>query len=220
MNETIKSSIISVEGKGHIETEVNIIQINIEVFEVKDTIKESQNAVNSIINELIAFLKDHGVNEKNMHTTSIDFSRYYEYEENEHGRNVRKYKGQKVSQSIIVIISDLKKNIKAAINVLDSISVYNQSINLDVEFKIKDDNEKTKKCRELAYRDALEKAKKYAEWANLKIIKAIKISENDFNEKYGSANVDYCAKGTSIKTNIPLGKIEKTITLYVDFIAE
>jgi uncharacterized protein YggE len=219
MKETEKSSVISVEGKGYIETEVNIIQINIKVLKVSKTIKESQNDVNNVIKELITFLKNNGVVEENIHTTSIDFGKHYEYEANKFGKDVRVYKGQRVSQSLIIIIFDLKNNIKTAINVLDNITEYNNSIELDVEFLIKDDKEKTKKCRELAYFDALEKAQKYAELANLKLIKAIKISENDFRERY-SGRVDAIYAMSLNETNLPLGKIEKTMTLYVDFIAE
>jgi len=222
MEKSMQMGVITVEGIGYFECEANIIKIDIEIFDVKKTIKEAQNIVNKKISELITFLTENGVNSKDIHTTSINFGKHYEYEENEHGRDVRKYKGQKVSQNIIVFLMDLNDNLKIAINLLDNITEFNETLDLNVEFKIKDDIETTAKCRELAYRNALEKAQKYAEWANLKLIKAIKISEKEFDEDYDTRRMMLCAPSMQDRydTNIPIGKISKTVKIFVDFITE
>ena len=75
------------------------------------------------------------------------------------------------------------------------------------------------RCRELAYQDGFEKAKRYAELAGLKIVKALRISENEPSSDYGGkGGVLGCSMGAS--TQLPMGTVEKSMTLYIDFIAE
>jgi len=89
------------------------------------------------------------------------------------------------------------------------------------------------KCRELAYQDGFEKAKRYAELAGLKIIKALKISEIESRSYYNGdthdgilredcdITVDDSTEDRS-PTQLPMeGRtIKKTMQLYLDFIAE
>ena len=214
MNKNESQCVISVVGSGHTETEVNVMRISVDVSRIAETMKQAQKEVNIIINKLIATLKNYKVDEKNIHTTSLDFHIAREYEKNKYV-----YKGEKVSQSMLILI-DIEKSIEQAIQILDDLA-NNDSISIDIDFGTKDNKEKSIKCRELAYLDALEKAKKYADLANLKIIKTIKINENGFPKDYPH-RYQYCEEDISVddKTTISIGKTADSATLYVEFLAE
>jgi len=216
MENTSKTSIISVEGNGFIEAEANILKISITVYKVTETIKESQEEVNKIVNNIINILKESNVNEKDIHTTSIEFQPNYTWE-----NNSKKYTGQRVEQDLICVIENIQNNVNKVINILDKITINNNSIRLELHFGIKENRDMVIRCRELAYQDGFEKAKRYAELAGLKIVKALRISENESSSRYGSrSEVAACFCSIGASTQLPMGKVEKSMTLYIDFIAE
>ena len=217
MENTSKTSIISVEGNGFIEAEANILEIRVTVYKVTETIKQSQEEVNKIVNDIINILKENDVNEKDIHTASIEFEPNYTWE-----KNRIEYTGQRVEQKLICVIENIQNNVNKVINILDKITINNNSIKLSLQFGIKENRDMVLRCRELAYQDGFEKAKRYAELAGLKIVKALRISENESSSRYGSrfeGNV-LCCELIGTSTQLPMGKVEKSMTLYIDFIAE
>jgi uncharacterized protein YggE len=217
MENTSKTSIISVEGNGFIEAEANILQIRITVYKVTETIKQSQEEVNKIVNKIINILKESDVNEKDIHTASIEFEPNYTWE-----NNSKKYTGQRVEQELICVIENIQNNINKVINILDKITIDNNSIRLELDFGIKEDRDMVLRCRELAYQDGFERAKRYAELAGLKIMKALRISENKSSSHYGgrSEGIALCMEVMGTPTQLPMGKVEKSMTLYIEFLAE
>jgi uncharacterized protein YggE len=217
MENVTKTSIISVIGNGHIETEANILEVDITIYKVSETIKQSQEEVNKIVNDLLNILKENGVNKKNIHTASIEFEPNYTWE-----NNSKKYTGQRVEQKIICVVENIKNNINKVVKILDNITINNNSITVRLYFGIKENRDMVLRCRELAYQDGFEKAKKYAEMAGLKIIKAIKISETENTSYYrGRDEAEYmCCEIQGEQTQLPMGKVEKSMSLYMDFIAE
>ena len=214
--ENSKVSIISVVGNGHIETEANILEICINVYKTTGTFKQSQEEVNIIVNKIINLLKENNVSKKNIHTASINFDPEYSWKESS-----KVYIGQKVEQKLVCIIENIKNNINKVIKILDNITIDNDSMSLELHFGIKENREMVLRCRELAYQDGLEKAKKYAELAGLKIIKALKISETENTSYYGGRDEreSMCCE-TDTPTQLPMGKVEKSMSLYMDFSAE
>jgi len=217
MENLSRTSVISVVGNGHIETEANILEIEIEVYKTTDSLIQSQKEVNKIVNDVINIIKQNNIKDKDIHTTSIKFRPNYTWKENS-----IEYTGQKVEQALVCFIDNIKNNIDKAVSILDSITVNNNSISLDLNFGIKEDRDMVLKCRELAYQDGFEKAKKYAELAGLKIIKAVKISESESSSYYGRDNrrISYCMVGEQPSTQLPIGRVEKSMELYIDFIAK
>jgi len=217
MENTSKTSVISVTGNGHIETEANILKIEIDVYKTTDSISQSQKEVNKVVNDVINIIKQNNIKDKDIHTTSIKFRPNYTWKENS-----IEYTGQKVEQTLVCFIDDIKNNINKAVNILDSITVNNNSISLDLNFGIKEDRDMVLKCRELAYQDGFEKAKKYAELAGLKIIKAVSISENGsslFYDRNDDSRYECCSP-VGLPTQLPMGQVKKSMELHIEFIAE
>jgi uncharacterized protein YggE len=231
METSSKTSLISVVGNGSIEVEADMLKIYITVHRVTKTLKQSQKEVNTIINDIIKILKKNGLTEKNFYTTFIEYDRNYKWKKDE-----TVYVGQKVKQNLVCIVEDIKNNTNKVTNVLDSLTVNNNSIALDLNFGIKEDKKNRDmalKCRELAYQDGFEKAKRYAKLAGLKIIKALTISETEPRSRsyYDGDDSGLCLMEEAPKlspttkdssTQLPMGgrKITKSMQLYLDFIAE
>jgi uncharacterized protein YggE len=216
MENSLKTSIISVVGNGYIEAEADILEIRINIYKTTETLKQSQEEVNIIVNGIINILKENGVNKKNIHTASIEFEPNYTWK-----NNSKVYTGQKVEQNLICFVENIKNNVNKVVKILDTITVNNNSIRLDLHFGIKESRDMVLRCRELAYQDGFEKAKRYAELAGLKIIKALKISENESTSYHGRAVFeDCCYEASDSSTQLPMGKVEKSMQLYMDFIAE
>jgi len=216
MEKRQKESIISVTGNGQIETEANILEIKITIYKVTDTLKQSQEEVNKIVNDILNIMKEKNINKKNIYTASIEFYPNYTWEDDS-----MKYTGQRVEQKIFCIIDNLKYGLDKAVKILDAITINNNSIKVSLDFGIKETKEMVLKCRELAYQDGLAKATKYAELAGLKIIKAIKISEEDEETSYrrGREKFWYSSVGR-MPTQLPTGTVEQSMSLYIDFLAE
>ena len=219
MEKLTDKSIISVEGNGIVEAEANILEMIITVYKITDSIKQSQNEVNNIVYGIINILRKYNMNENNIHTSSIKFDPNYTWEDNR-----IKYTGQKVEQILICFVENIKDNINMIVNILDEITIDNNSIKLSLSFGVKENRNMILECREKAYNDGFEKAKRYADMAGLKIIKTLRISEGNEYSSHSDRKIrigdfsGYNSGGSH--TQLPMGKVEKSMTLSIDFIAE
>ena len=211
-----KTSIISVVGTGYIAAETNIVEIRINVHKTTETLKQSKDEVARNVHYLYNTFKENNLSKKKFFTTSIDFGPEYSVK-----NNGKVFIGQKYEQNLIYVVEDIKNYLDTIINILDTIASRNDSIKYSLLFKISENEDITVKCRELAYQDGLEKAKKYARMAGIKIIKAVKISENPPMPNAGRNESDASLHEESVSSSeqIPLGMIEKSIKLYMDFSA-
>lgn len=213
MGNSNEQSVISVCGKSKIRISPDFIKINIDVYKISSTLDESQKSVNSIVKNILQILKEYGVDDINTHT--IDFGQEYDYEDNK-----RVLLGQKVKQTISFIFYEIDENIEKVKFIMDKLSSITDDINLHFRFGVDNYEEKEADVRDLAYKNAFDKANQYAQISGLKIIKAIKISElkpSDISEHFwyssvGRNDIDF--------TEIPIGMYELEVKLFCDFIAE
>ena len=211
--------IISVCGEGTLRLSPDYIRLGLYVSYISPTIFESQQEVNKTVKKLMELLNKYEI--PNIQTLSIDFYPYYDYEDSK-----KVYKGQKVVQDIICKIYELNKNLDKAKEILDNIGKEFENISLRVSFGLDKFNENEIQTRELAYIDAIKKAEHYAKLSNLKIIKAMKISEFSPEDKrnqmwYSSVGKmeDKVVK-EDFFTELPIGNIEIGMKLYCDFLAK
>ena len=210
-------SIISVLGESKIITQPDYVSLWFTIQKLSSTINESQKAVNRNVNKLLTILKNYAV--EDIKTNYIDLRQEKDWNDRS------KFVGHKYTQSISGKIYNLDKNMENLKNVLDNISIDNNDFEITISFKVKDLGKLAIDVRELAYKDALEKAIHYAKISNLTIIKAIKISEFPPNER---SNIWYSSVENTktenlendLQTNIPIGNLEFGTKLYCDFLAE
>ena len=158
-----EKSIISVCGKSKIRIPPDFIKINIDVSKISSTLDESQKSVNSIVKNILQILKEYDVNDINTH--NIDFGQEYDYEDHK-----KVLLGQKVRQTISFIFYEIDKNIEKVKFIMDKLSSITDDINLHFRFGVDNYEEKETDARDLAYKNAFEKANQYAKISGLKII--------------------------------------------------
>jgi len=232
MKTSSELSTISVTGKGYIEVETDMVEIIMNIEKISSSLKQAQNEVNTIISNVINILKKNGIDKKNIRTTSIKFEPNYTWTK----RNGLDYEeelcGQKVSQNLICCVEDIKDDANKVIKILDALSsaTKDNPIGLSLSFGIKKNKDMAVRCRELAYKDGFEKAKKFAELAGLKIIKVSYIDERysyssidrGTGEIYKNASpYEDLEAGEYSPTQLPMGgKITTSIELSITFIAK
>ena len=213
----IDKGIISVQGAVKLSVLPDNIKIHIGIQHTAKTIKEAQMEVNKNIKMLLDLFKKYKI--ENVQTHILNFSPNYEWKEKKHVLI-----GQNVEQGLIVTINDLDKNIQKAKDLIDKITMDIKSMYFRISFGINDHKKILKQARDLAYKNALEKAKQYAKLANLEIIKIIKISEfepRDVDYDYYSSNErasPLMLGGSS--TELPVGLIDIEAKLFCDFLVK
>ena len=213
--------IISVLGESKITTPPDYVCLWFTIKKISSTMNESQIEVTKSVNKILGILKEYNV--KDIKTNYIDIRQApdWELDKNCEKNNIDKM----VKQSISANIYELEKNIDNLKNILDKITNENNDFEIMVSFKTKNLDKLAIEVRELAYKNALDKAIHYAKMVNLSIIKTIKISEFPPSEKTNmwfssieKSSNNYFEDNTQM--NIPVGYLEFDIKLYCDFLAE
>ena len=219
----IPQSKIIVKGIGTIIIEPDLVEINLTINHIANTTQEAQREVNIKINRVLEIVKEMGIEEKGIRTSSLTFNAAYEHRD---GRN--NYIGQKSEQSMIIIINGINNDREIFPNFIHKITKIDKLILKNIRFDVKDKSLLFIKSRELAYDKALEKAKQYANLSNLNIKKTINISEVESREyfpiianrgvAYDDGNYDRVSLFEDVR--IPTGEIEVTSQILVEFLLE
>ncbi len=171
-NDTPAYNSISVSGKGEAVSIPDIASFSFGVSETAKTVADASNKAADRMNAALKAVKDAGVDEKDIKTTSYSINPKYEYE----GGDCNTYRctpgkstlvGYEVGQTVQVKIRDLKK----AGDIFSTISSLNVENVNGLSFAI-DDIEKVKaEAREKAIADAKAKAQILADQLGVRIVK-------------------------------------------------
>lgn len=160
---------IAVSAISTVSVEPDSATFSISAESVEETTVLARSNTSALLDKAVKILKEeYGISSSDIVTGYINVGPYYEW--NDSGRVL---KGQRASQSVTITVKDITKlsNILDSITSLDKISV--GSITVD---KL-DKTETQRKARELATKDAREKAEAYAEGAGLKVGEVLSISD-------------------------------------------
>ena len=170
-----KTGTISVSGTGDVVVSPDTAQLRITVTERGQTTKEAQNLSNAKIGEVIDGLKSAGIAQNNIQTSAITFSN-----DNVWNSETRRNEivGQIVSQSVSVKFEKLDESPDVLGSVLDSLGKIDGIEIGNLSFSIDDPQPLYIEARRLAFEKAEQKAQELAEYADLKLGKAVNISES------------------------------------------
>lgn len=154
---------ISVRGEGRVYTKPDIAIINLSVVTQGKELNDVQDENTEKMNGVIDFLKDFGVVEKDIKTVRYRINPRYSYEKGKAPRIV----GYEINQGLEVKIRELDKIGEILENSVDA--GINQVSSLN--FKVDNDEEFKEEARELAIKDAREKAKMLASQLGVRLIK-------------------------------------------------
>ena len=160
---------ISVTGEGKIYTKPDIAMVSISVVSEGKRVIEVQNENTKKINKVIKFLKDSGIEEKDIKTINYNLSPQYVYEER---------------KTPIIVGYSLSQVLEVKIRILDKVGdilegATEQGVNEinSLYFKVDKDEEVKEEARKLAIDDAKKKAEKLASQLGVKLVKISSFSE-------------------------------------------
>ena len=207
---------VSISGNGTIYLKADIVTFSINVNETKATTAEAQQAANKKMTAILDILRKFGIEDDKISTTALNFSTEY-YWDNGKQEKV----GESVSQTVYVTMEDIDAFPQLSDELgtkLNGISFYN------VRFDSSQKAKASEQARELAYRDALQKAELYARTAGLQVVRPVSISEGytSFSTaNYKSADavmlMETAAVAESYGTQTPTGLLSASIDVSVVF---
>lgn len=167
--------IISVSGEGKAVGIPDVALINLSVVTERATAKEAMNDNAKEMNEIIKFIKESGVEDKDITTQRYYLAPRYDWIENE-----RVLKGYEITSTLAVKIRNLDK----ISSIIDGAVSKGANQVEDIQFVI-DDSEKLKgEARDKAIENAKQRAQSIAEATGIKLGKIVSFSETAGIENY------------------------------------
>lgn len=208
------NDVISVTGTGEVyaKPDIGLIDISVKTEDINVSDATSENSEK--MNNIIAYLKDSGVEEKDIKTTSFGISPVYSWEEKTGKRNLEAYE---VTQVLEVKIRDLSKVGEVISNSTSLGANYVSSLSFIV-----DDDEKVKEeAKELAIEDAKEKAKNLEKSLGVRLVKIVNFSEgtvyptSSYSSYKALAGAGVALEDAAFSPTIETGenKITSTVTI-------
>ncbi len=218
------TNIISVTGTGEVISIPDIATVSFSVTENAKVISDVQARASEKINKVIASLKQNGIEEKDIKTTSYSINPHYDYIQGEcnqfvcpPGKSV--LSGYDVSQSVEVKIRDLKN----AGKILETIGSLNVQSVGGLSFTIDDINKVKAQARDKAIESAQAKAKELSKKLGVRLVRITSFydsSEEQYYSREGLVADGYSAT-PSVKMNvspqIPQGEQKVTARINISY---
>lgn len=206
---------ISVSGTGTVSLDADMVSFRIEVSETAETTALAQQETNRKMSTILAILRENGIEDKDISTTALNFSTNYSWKD-----GVQTKIGEEVSQTVYVrlysvdVFAPLADAIGSSVS---GISFYN------VTFDSTNRKAAENQARELAYKDAMEKAQIYAKAAGLELGDPISIQDgySSYARNSLDTGVAFAAKAVAADetytTEAPTGPLSVTSSVDIVF---
>lgn len=188
-NDTYPSSTITVNGEGEVLAVPDIATFTFTVSQNENSVENAQEGATEIINKAIAFLKDNGVEDKDIKTTSYNV--YPQYSQNRPctAFDCPPYNpeiiGYEVSQTTQVKVRQAEEAGRF-LTELGKLGISNVS---GLSFTTDDDDVYKEQAKDLAIKDAKEKAEKLAKELGVDLEDIVSFGE-DQPYNYGDARAE------------------------------
>ena len=220
-----RQSVITVSGVGVVSAQPDTIRMTVSLRHIAATTREAQTEVAGMVRQALEILHGAGVEERNIGTAFLRFSPEYEW-----GPMGRNFLGQRAEQIITFSIDDIGADGERASAIIDRLIGINGIELQGMHFGVGDPAELHYRARELAYREAYEKARQYARLSGQRIVRTVGV----FEEGRGLAppfpvharagqramlfGMDAVAEAAG-PTTLPTGEMEISARVTVEFLA-
>ena len=225
MGRRVPPSTVAVSGFGVVRAQPDTVRMDILLRYTAATTRRAQEEVNGMVRQAMEILQDAGVEDRNIATMMLRFSPEYDW-----GQQGRRFLGQRAEQAISFTIDDIDSGGRASGNVSDIIDrlIGINGIELQgMHFSVRNTAELHSRARELAYRDALEKARQYAGLSGQRIVRAITVAEEGGvmavpRQTRAAGQVMFAADAMPVAaeaaTMLPAGEVEIFARILVEFL--
>jgi uncharacterized protein len=174
------SNMVTVSGDGEVFAVPDIATFTFSVREQAQTVAAAQEPATKKMNDLLAYLKNAGIEEKDIRTVGYNVYPRYDYKE----VICTQYScppsgdpeiiGYEVSQSVEVKVRDTRK----AGDVLSGVGEWGASDVSGLNFTVDEEDELYREARQKAIEDAQTKAKQLAEDLDVTLVRVVSFSES------------------------------------------
>jgi uncharacterized protein YggE len=196
--------ILPVVGKGEVTVVPNIAEFSLSILEKAQTAADAQKKATEKNNKVIAFLKENGVEEKDIKTTGYNIYPNYSYESES---CVERYcppsegviTSYEVNQNVSVRVKDIDKA-SFIIGNMGPLAVSNVS---GLNFTIENEDELKRQARNKAIADAQTQAQEIAQQLNIRLGKVVSfnVSSPGYMPYYsGRMEMDMKAQSVDVPT--------------------
>lgn len=214
---------ITVEATGEASAVPNIASISFSVQEKADTVDVAQTAATEKTNAALAFLKDSGIEEKDIKTTGYSVNPMYSYQQPCYSGVCPEYRepeiiGYEVSQTVEVKVRDTKKT-GEVLQGLGNLSVGNI---YGPNFTVDDDDAVRQSAREDAIKKAKEKAHALAKELGVNLGRVVSFYENTGyypmydSMAYGKGG-DMMEVASAPAPELPVGENETSVSVSITY---
>ncbi|MFA5169154.1 MAG: SIMPL domain-containing protein [Candidatus Paceibacterota bacterium] len=206
------SDVISVTGTGEVYVTPDIGLVSISVVAKNNNVSVATSESSEKMNSIIEYLKNNSVEEKDIKTTSFNIYPVYSWEDKTGKRNLD---GYEVSQTIQVKIRDLTK----VGDIISNATRLGANDISSLSFTVDDDEKVKEEAKELAIKDAREKAKNLEKSLGVRLVKIVNFSEGTYpnysDQLYKTVSGSGIMLESSIAPTIQTGqnKITSTVTI-------
>ena len=165
---------ISVSGEGKVTATPNLATVSIGVLSQGTTATDVKNQNDTKVNQVIAFIKQQGIDQKDIVTSQFSF-----YPQQDYTNGTAKITGYQGNQSVTVKVHNVDTKTDPLNAIIDG-AVNNGANEIDgVNLSVEDPSALQEQAQEMAITDAKAKAQKLAQAAGLTLGKVVSISESN-----------------------------------------
>lgn|SRR3989344_3218861 len=218
------SNTVTISGEGEVFALPDVATFTFSVVKEALTIDLAQKNATDVANATIAYLKDEGIDEKDIKTLSYNISPRYEFEslgstgisDNWYPpEGTRKLVGFEVRQTVEVKVRDVQK----AGSLLSGIGSRSVSDISGLQFTIDDEDALRAEARKQAIDDAKGKAKQLAQDLGVRLVRVVSFNENGyypmFNYGFGADTATVSSKESA--PMIPTGENKITSNVSITY---
>jgi len=165
---------ITVSDTGTVYTKPDLTVASFSVITEGKTVAKAMEDNTKKMNDVISFIKEQGVEEKDLKTTTFNISPLYEWEDNDTYSGKRTLVGYEITQTLEVKIRDLTK---IGVIIEGGTSVGANEVS-DLQFTVDDQDALKKQAREEAINKAKAKAEELAKELGVKLIRISNFNES------------------------------------------
>ncbi len=197
------------QGKVFAKPDIALVSIGVQTQGMKSNDVVTEN--NTKMNAITTAIKNLGVEEKDIQTSSYNLSPVYDYTE-----RGRVFRGYSLNQAVNVKI----RNFDKIGDILDKATSLGANTVGDLQFTIDDQEKVISEARTKAIAEAKTKAGDLAAAAGLKIVKLVNISEGNAPSPqplYGKGGGELDMVSSSVAPQIQTGQMEINSTVYLTY---
>ncbi|MBU3925679.1 SIMPL domain-containing protein [Patescibacteria group bacterium] len=209
--DVMPSNTITVSATGEVFAKPDIAQISVSVVEEAKTVLEAQKKHSESINKIIDYLKNSGVEDKDIKTSAYNIYPQYNWTESQG----RIFTGYQITQTLDIKVRDLDK----AGQILGGVAEMGANQIGGINFVIDDDDAVKEEARKQAIDKAKEKADKIASDLGIKFGRLVSFYESGDNYPiyYEAKSMGIGGGDSSSAPSIPSGENSITITVNLTY---